>query len=177
MASSYAGKGEVSLGSVNGVFGLKGEVRLFLHNRESDLLESEQAVVLVDPNGKRRSARLRSRSGAGGRVLGIIQGVHDREQARALMGHEILVDAALLPPIAEDEYYHHQLLGLSVVDVGGEELGKLAAVHEGQVDLWEVRGAGEPRYLPALREVVLRVDLTARQITVDLEALVVPNEE
>lgn len=134
----------------------------------------ERAVTLVAADGQRRAVQLRSRSGAGGRVLGIIKGVHHRDQARALMGHEILAPDSMLPAIQEDEYYHHQLLGLAVVDVTDGPLGKLAAVYEGQVDLWEVHGEGEPRYVPALREVILKVDLDARQVTIDLKAQPLP---
>ncbi len=169
MARSFAGPDEVSLGSISGIFGLGGEVRVFLHNRESGLLETPRPVVLVSPDGERRPSRLRTRPGAGGRVLGRLDGVGDREQARALMGWEILIARSELPRPEEGEYYHHQLLGLAVVDRDGRPLGTLRAVHEGQVDLWEVRGPEGTRYVPALSEIVLDVDLAAGRLVVAAE--------
>ena len=66
---------EVRLGRVSGVFGVSGELRLFLHNRESELFAGDGAVVtLVSPSGNRESHRLRSRHGAGKRILGRIEG-------------------------------------------------------------------------------------------------------
>lgn len=169
MARSFAGPEEVSLGSVSGVFGLKGEVRIFLHNRESGLLESPRPVVLVSPEGARRPSRLVTRAGAGGRVLGTLDGVRDREQARALMGWEILIAKSELPRPEEGEYYHHQLLGLAVFDRQGAALGTLRAIHGGQVDLWEVRGPEGTRYVPALTETVIEVDLAAGRVVVAAE--------
>ena len=65
------GSDEVRLGRVNGVFGVRGEVRLFLHNRETELFEGVGCnVTLVSPEGERQERLLKSRSGAGKRVLG-----------------------------------------------------------------------------------------------------------
>ena len=44
---SRAGPDEVSLGWIVGVFGVRGEVRLHLHNRSSQLLRGGQMVDLL----------------------------------------------------------------------------------------------------------------------------------
>ena len=124
-----AREGEISLGRVSGVFGIRGEVRLFLHNRDSDLLAAGQDVTLLLPSGQRQAARLRTRSGAGKRVLGEIRGVTTPEAAQALMDAEILFPKAALPALEEDTYYHHQLLGLPVRTESGLELGKIAEIY------------------------------------------------
>ena len=74
------------------------------------------------------------------------------------------VAAAPLPP---GTYYHHQLLGLPVVTEAGEALGALAEVLEtGANDVYVVQGEGGELLLPAIRSVILSIDLAARQITV-----------
>jgi 16S rRNA processing protein RimM len=163
---SSARPDEIGLGYVSGVFGVRGELRLFLSNRDSDFLSpTPREVSLISPEGERRTVVLAARPGAGGRVLGRIDGVEDREGARALLGWEIVVPRAELPPTDEGEYYHFQLLGLEVVDDSGRRVGELAEIYDGEVDIWVVRGPGGPHYLPALKERV-RVELDRGRIVV-----------
>ena len=148
---------ELRFGKVNGVFGIRGEVRLFLYNRESDLLATSREVVLLQ-DGKRRIVRIQSRSGAGKRVLGRITGVSTPEEAHALIGAEILVPTSSLPKLPDDTYYHHQLLGLPVHTESGELLGTIREIHtSGDVDLWLVRGEDAEIYIPAIVDEVISV--------------------
>ena len=160
---------EVRLGSVNGVFGVHGEVRLFLHNRESDLFEGDGfAVTLVSPVGERQMRRIRSRSGAGKRVLGKIDGITSPDLARSYMGWEIVCAPDALPTPADDEYYHRDLVGLRVEAVGGEPIGTLTEVLEGEaVDCWQIKTADSELIVPAVKQVVVNVDLDAGVITIN----------
>ena len=74
------------LGHVSGVFGVRGEVRLFLHNRESTLLNKGRNVVLVSPEGERLAVSLRSRPGAGRRSLGVTDGLSPPAGAQRVGG-------------------------------------------------------------------------------------------
>jgi len=86
-----------------------------------------------------------------------------REEAEALAGAEIFLPARLLPPLEDGEYYHFQLLGLRVETESGDALGRLKAVLEtGAHDVYAVEDDGGGEWLlPAVEEVVLRVDLEA----------------
>ena len=66
---------EVELGHVSGVFGVRGEVRLHLHNRDSILLEGPVDAVLVGPDGARTGVEIVARPGAGKRIIGRITGL------------------------------------------------------------------------------------------------------
>lgn len=170
--TTHAGPDEVSLGLVVGIFGVRGEVRLHLHNRSSGLFEDGMTVQLVAEDGTRREAVVQSRPGAGGRVLGRIPGCKDREDARALIGTELVVAKSALPEPEPDEYYHHQLLGLTVRSESGRELGRISEIHDsGQVHIWVVKGPDEELLLPALAEVFLTVDVAAGTAVVADEAL------
>lgn len=165
--SSPAEGGELQIGRIVGVFGLGGEVRVHLHNRESSLLDDGRRVVLRSQEGLRREVMVRTRGGAGGRVLASIEGVADREAARALMGWEILVPSMGLPPLPEGEYYHRDLIGLQVLTESGTPLGRLAEIHgHGGVDVWVVRGEGDDVYIPALKRLIVSVDPERREVRV-----------
>ena len=77
------------------------------------------------------------------------------------------------PEFAEGEYYIDQIEGCEVVSVSGAPLGRVREVLQpGANDVYVVRRPSQPDLLiPALREIVVAVDVGARRITVDLSAL------
>jgi 16S rRNA processing protein RimM len=105
----------------------------------------------------------------GGRSLAIgLEGVADRDAAEALRGRYLEAEA---DPLPEGSYYWHQLEGLSVRDEGGRELGRLAEVFRaGEAEVYRIAGEGGPDLLiPALREVVLGIDLDRGEMIVRYE--------
>jgi 16S rRNA processing protein RimM len=75
----------------------------------------------------------------------------------------------LPPPNDADEFYHADLVGLSVVDPAGEALGTVVAVHNfGAGDLIEVRldGVSTTELVPFDTTHVPAVDVTAGKIVV-----------
>ncbi|MCA9297448.1 MAG: 16S rRNA processing protein RimM [Alphaproteobacteria bacterium] len=153
---------EVELGSISGVFGVRGEVRLHLHNRDSSLLDDGREVVLITPEGRFR-ATLRTRPGAGKRVLGVIDGIEDRDEAEALIGATFTVPLADLPEPDDDEYYLDEVVGMSVC-TGEKVHGRVVEVHTtGPVEVFELDTGA---YLPSTGDHILAIDRVARVIEV-----------
>jgi 16S rRNA processing protein RimM len=150
---------DVELGFVSGVFGFRGEVRLHLHNPSSDLLRTPRAVVLVAPDGSRRTVTMSARPGAGKRVLGRIAGVTDEHQAAALKDFRVLIPRDALPAPEEGEFYVADLVGLAVE--AGDRRGTIREIHQaGPVDVLEVEvGGKEPVFVPLVEGTVVDVDL------------------
>lgn len=166
---------EVELGEIVGVFGFRGEVRVHLHNRDdSALLDHELPVVLLDRQGARRGARVRCRVGAGRRILGRIAGVETEAAARALMGTRLAVSRASLPSPEPGAYYVADLIGLDVV-ADGEVRGRVVDVATTAAgDLLELEVGDETIFVAFAGAQVIDVDLAARRIVVDPDALVEP---
>ncbi len=96
-------------------------------------------------------------------------GVADRTAAEALRGVELTVDAAALPPRDDpDEFYDHQLIGLTVVDTDGRELGTVTGVlHPPAAPVLEVRRAGGgDELVPFVSAIVPEVDVDAGRLVV-----------
>lgn len=144
MAKPAAEK-RVSLAAVAGAHGIKGEVRLKLF---SDSLASLSAQKIVDVGG--RPLRLLSVRPAGKGAVARFEGVADRGAAEALRGTLLEIDRAALPPLAEDEYYHADLIGLPCIDGEGGAIGTVAAVENfGAGDLLEIaRPDGKRALIP-----------------------------
>ena len=158
-------EGRICVGAIAGAFGVRGEVRV------KSFCVPPEAIAgygpLTTEDGRRFTLRL-TRPVAGG--LGArLSGVDTREAADALRGLRLHVDRAALPALPDDEYYHADLIGLTVQDPGGAPLGTVRAVlNHGAGDLLEVaRPGGETVLLPFTRAVVPTVDLAAGRIVAD----------
>lgn len=157
---------EVVLGEIIGVFGIRGELRLMLHHRESGFLDRPRRVILLGPGGERRNVELSARSGAGKRVIGRLPGVERPEDAAALLGWMVVVARSDLPEPPPGEFYIHDLVGCRVVEEGGQELGSLADVVLGERDIWVIDTPEGEAWLLAVADTIRSVDLDARRVVV-----------
>lgn len=110
----------------------------------------------------------------GNQMVAKLAGVNDRDAAFALRGAEIGVPKSSLPPAGNDEYYWSDLLGLQVINLQGQVLGRVSRMLEaGAHDVLVVATHAEPvgeLLIPFVGAIVRQVDLTARTIQVDWQA-------
>lgn len=94
----------------------------------------------------------------------------NREDVGLLRNNYVYVRADDRPPLPDGEYYHHQLIGLKVVTEDDNCLGHIKEILEtGSNDVYIIRSEkGKEILLPAIEEVVLAIDLDAREIRVHL---------
>ena len=151
-------EGFVALAKITGVFGIRGELRVFLFNPESTLLRQWRAGYLWDGENQPSTIRVRTRSGAGKKVIGKIEHVSTPEDARALMGQLILYEKNRLPKPVSDEWYHHEIIGMAVHTASGEYIGKIVEIVPGQVDIWVAEGNGLVIHIPNTKEDILSVE-------------------
>ena len=104
-----------------------------------------------------------------GMILGF-EGIDTPEEAGKFRATVAYVPSADRPPLPEGQYYHHEIIGLTVVDESGKELGQLTEIIEtGANDVYVVKSTeSNDILLPAIQDVILGVDLSARTILVHL---------
>lgn len=97
----------------------------------------------------------------------LLAGITDRNAAEPLRGQLLEVrDADLLRDDA-DSYFVHELIGLRVVTDDGRELGTVTEViYTGANDVYVVKGAGREYLIPAIAQVVSRIDLPVGVMTI-----------
>ncbi|SFB07172.1 16S rRNA processing protein RimM [Poseidonocella pacifica] len=157
---------KVVVGSIAGAFGVRGEVRIKSYCADPSAIADYNPLTLE--NGRVLTLTL-LRPVKGGYAVRL-SGVATKEEADALRGAELLTERERLPSLPDDEYYHADLIGLSVLDTGGEELGHVKSVqNNGADDLLEVHGPGLSTtvFVPFTKAVVPTIDLTARRIVID----------
>lgn len=98
------------------------------------------------------------------------KGVSDRSAAEALTGTELFVDRSALPDDGEDgEFYHADLVGLTVKDEAGALIGKVTAVlNFGGGDILEITHAGRKGVMVPFTEAAApEIDIKAGFLRVD----------
>ena len=109
---------------------------------------------------------------AGQTVLFKFRGVDSRETAEALRGQHLMIPENEVYPLPEGSYYYFQLKGLSVYDQERGYLGILQDILEtGANDVYSIKSEENGEILiPAIKEVVLRVDLEKKEMRIKLLA-------
>ena len=146
------------VGKLRHPHGVRGEILLEVL---TDFPERLQPGVTVLVGEEHQPLRLRSRRVHNKGLLVGFDGYNVPETVGALRNALVYVNTADRPPLPEGEYYHHQLLGLRVVDDEGHELGRLIEILTTKAnDIYMVRGESGPDILlPAIESVILDIDL------------------
>jgi len=157
----------VVMGKVVGAQGLQGWVKVHAFTEYLDSL-LDYNTWYVGNEQEWRPLEVLEANVHGGRVLiAKLQGIADRTAAEKCKGRLIAVPRESLPEQPEGEYYWSDLIGLEVVNVQGEVLGKVTELLEtGANDVLVIEGERE-RLLPFTAQVILKVDLAAGRISVD----------
>jgi 16S rRNA processing protein RimM len=164
---TLASRGLIVFGRIAGVHGLRGALRVRPDNPESDVPAIER--VFVDQLGTPVEYRVRSTSRAGhGSFKMELEGVDYIEQAQALRGAEVYLAVEDLPPVAQNQFYYFQVVGLRVETTDGRPLGTIAEVFfNGSNDVWVVKqGSGEV-LVPVIDDVVRQIDLAGGRAVIE----------
>ena len=153
-------------GKIVTTHGVHGEVKVYpLCDQPQDLLEHDH--FYLDARGEQQlqveQARLHKQM-----VLLKFAGIDTPEQAVAYRNKMIYLHRSSVP-MQPGEYFIADLIGLQVYDVDtGVHYGTLCDVSQtGANDVYHVRFAdGKERYLPAIKQVVISVDLQQERMLI-----------
>ena len=165
----------VVVGKVTKAHGLQGEVTVLVISDNPERFASGATVFLED--GSPLIVRATRRNGA--RLLVAFGGVDDRTAAERLHGKMLVVPESMLPELPEGEYWPHHLEGCEIVTESGRSLGAIHDVIPNPAnDLWvAVDERGVETLVPALRDVILEVDVRGKRVVVrDVPGLTSPEE-
>jgi 16S rRNA processing protein RimM len=161
-------KDRVCLGAVAGAHGVKGLVKL---KSFTEVAQDIAAYGPLEDEPGTRHFKLEVLGRVKGAVLARMEGVADRNAADALRGTRLYVDRDKLPAAEDGEFYHADLIGLTVERVDGTPVGTVQSVQDfGAGDLLEVapveRGA-QTILVPFDAVTVPVVDLAAGRVVID----------
>ncbi|MDP9151671.1 MAG: ribosome maturation factor RimM [Myxococcota bacterium] len=161
----------VPLAEVARPHGVRGELRLRLFHRESDLLLRLDEVLVRFPDGEEQEVSVDSARRANDAVLMKLFSVEDRDRAEELRGALVCARRGDFPPVEEGEFYACDVEGARVVVDDGAAPQELGHVRELRsyptLDVLLVRpadGLGDWE-VPLVASVVRGIDLAAGVVT------------
>lgn len=156
----------LAIGRVLKPHGLAGEVQVQILTDFPDRFDMLKTVYLGEHY---TPALLDSQRRHGRRILLKFEGYDDLEEVEKLRGEMIYVPVDEAVPLEEDEYYVHEIVGLQAWTTEGEYLGRIEEViHTGSNDVYVVRDSVRETLIPALSDVVLKIDTEQGRIEVQL---------
>lgn len=142
-----SGGARVTLAAVAGAHGIGGEVRLKLFAESLDSLRRHKSFEVAG-----RTLTLKSLKPGKPDATARFAEIGSRDEAEALRGTLLTVDRAELPPLAEGEFYHSDLIGLAAVTPDGATVGTVVAVENfGAGDILEIEKPDGKRFMLPFR--------------------------
>ena len=154
------------MGRIGAPWGVQGWSRVQTFTAEADTLCDFRTWWVGGPEGW-QPRDVHAVEMKGDLLVAQLKGIADREAAMALTGCQVGLPRNALPPAGEGEYYWADLIGLDVVNLQGEVLGRVDRLFETAAnDVIVVSGERE-RLIPFVDQYVQSVDLDARRLVVD----------
>jgi 16S rRNA processing protein RimM len=153
----------IEIGVIGRPHGVRGEMRIFLFNAESDFFSYATSFTLRQA-GEQKICTLKSVRPSNDGYLVTLEGVHSKEDALKLCRAKILVNRKELPQPKLGEYYVADLLELKVWD-GEELLGHVTSSREqGGIEIIAVLGNEFEIEIPLVEEYIKELHIESGRI-------------
>jgi 16S rRNA processing protein RimM len=173
---SAGGSSFLIVGKVRRPHGVHGEVVAEIYSNNPDHFKPKQTLYLGEKHSKCliTSQRIHNE----GLLLGF-EGIDTPEQAGRFRNQILSITSSQSSDLPEGEYHYYELLGLEVIDPDGKPLGGLTEILEtGANDVYVVTDKnGRELLLPAIPDVILNINLEAKEMTVRLIPGLIDNEK
>ena len=154
------------LGKLRRAHGVGGEIPLEVYTHMLELLSPDSTVYIGEEHQPYVIERTRYKNDL---LLLKFFSINDRTLVSTLTNELVYVAVDQLPPLSEDEYYLHQLIGLDVYqEEDGIYLGVLTEILEtGANDVYLIEdNTGKEILIPAIEEMILEIDLEDKKMIV-----------
>jgi 16S rRNA processing protein RimM len=161
---------QVVVGRIRRAHGIRGDLAVEVRTDEPDRRFAVGNVLATDPADRGPLTITASRWHSGMYLMTFAE-VEGRTAAEELRGTWLVMDSADIGSTGDpDEFYDHELIGLSAVTVGGQPVGVVTDVrHHGQ-DLLVIDtpgGARDELLVPFVTAIVPEVDVPAGRLVID----------
>ncbi len=159
----------IEIGRVHRSFGLQGEIVIhpasdriqrFNHLKSLTIVQQGEPVSTLTVE----TIKIRNRT-----VVVKLDGIESREAANALVNASICIPESESVRTSDWEFFHHDLIGMRVVDISGTRIGTIMDIlTTGANDVYVIEDThGNESLIPAIRDVVKLVDPGQREMVID----------
>jgi 16S rRNA processing protein RimM len=157
----------IPLGEVVGTHGLDGWLKLNPYNPATATFQSTREVYL-ECSGEHSMHCLEAYRVHKRIILCKLRGLDSIDAASPWVGAVLSVSEASLPALQPGEYYQFQAIGLEVFDTLGNRLGTVTGIcPTGGGEIYVVAGDEREYLIPAVKEIIERVDFDAGKMIVN----------
>jgi 16S rRNA processing protein RimM len=172
MSSAKSGE-RIAVGIIRKAHGVRGEASIEPWTDSADRFEELEAVTLVSPDDAlTRDLRVESVRAHGERALMKFAGIDTPEEVQTLHNWTIEIPADQARALDEDEYFLHDLIGLTLIDAEGRQRGVVTDTYEGGggILLHVKRADGKEFDVPFAADLCTEIDVAGRRMVVALPA-------
>ena len=163
-----------TVGVVTAPFGTRGELKVRYETDFPERFRKLKEVCLRNQRGTAQVFPVSSVREHKGQALLKLSGIDRIEDVDSWRGARVQIRRSEAVKLPADEYYASDLVGYSVHTTDGRNLGKLERILPyPSYDLWAVGDA----LIPAVKEIVKKVDTNSRQILIEPPRGMLPGEE
>jgi 16S rRNA processing protein RimM len=158
----------INIGRVVATQGNKGEVKVISLTDFPDRFRNLKRVYLVQRGKEPITVEIEKAWHHKGFIILKIKGYDSISQAEELKGTFISIPEEERIKLRKDEYYIDEIIGLEVESEEGERLGEIIdIIRNPGNDIYVIKNDRE-LWIPATKEVVKRIDLENRKITIHM---------
>jgi len=157
------------VGVIASTHGLQGEVNVFPTTEDPSRFKKLKQVVLHTQKGEELLLDVVSARFFKKFVIVKFKQFNNINEVEKFRGCELTIDRKDAIKLQPGEYYCADLIGLSIVDEDGIELGTLTEILQtGANDVYEMtrKGSGEKIYIPAIRDCIKEIDPEGGRIVI-----------
>ena len=143
--------------------GIRGELKIKTFTDFPEDVKAFKTVYIDDTPYKILSFRV----GNDGAAFIGLRGIPDRNAAELFRGKTIEGEREDAPELAEGQYYIVDIIGLSCQTEEGEVLGTVTDISNLSSDIYTIEKAGKKILFPAVKGVVVQVDLANKKLIVN----------
>lgn len=161
----------IAVGVIRKAHGVRGEASVESWTDAPGRFDDLDSVTLVSPDETRvRDVRIESVRAHAGRALVKFAGIDTPEDVQILQNWTLEIPEEEARELEADEYFLHDLPGLTLVDAEGRERGVVIDVYEGGggILLNVKRADGREFEVPFAADICTNIDLAARRILVSI---------
>ena len=160
----------IAVGIIRKAHGVRGEASVEPWTDSLDRFSELDAVTLVSPDEEEtRDARIETARAHGDRALVKFKSIDTPEDVQSLQNWTIEIPLEDARKLEANEYFLHDLVGLTLVDREGRTRGTVKEVYEGGGGLLlNVDGPHGEYEVPFAAEICPEIDLASKRIVVDL---------
>ena len=156
------------IGTIAGTFGNKGDLKILPLINPPEILLELKSIFIEDLNGSKQEFTVLRAKRHKNIFIFALEGIDDMNVAEDLCDLSIFVSSLDFKKLKKNEYFYHDLEGLTAYTEDGMEIGKIDHIIQGGNDILVIKNAsGEEIMVPFVDEIVPEVNLQEKTITVN----------